>query len=126
MSTRAQSILMNHKYRHITIQRMPRDDLRTTDTINPKDFVFFKGLNQAADRDGVLTQNVSGGLKAGKYRMCSINSSMSHAPVIAAVAQRGSHDDCIYVCQVRILGGLLLMVHIPSVHSETQATQRQP
>jgi transcription initiation factor TFIID subunit 15 len=76
---------------------MPRDDLRATTMINPLDFVFFKGLNQPADRNGILTQNISGGLKAGNYRMCSINASMSHAPVIAAVAQRGSHDDCIYV-----------------------------
>jgi hypothetical protein len=105
---------------------MPRDDLRTTDTINPQDFAFFKGLNQAADGNGVLTQNISGGLKAGKYRMCSINSSMSHAPVIAAVAQRGSHDDCIYVCRVRDLDDLLLMGLIPSVRSETQVVKRQP
>jgi hypothetical protein len=97
LSKRTHSSLMYHGYRHITIQRMPQDDIRTTITINPEEFVFFKGLNQPADRNGILTQNVSSGLKVGKYRMCSINASMSHAPVIAAVAQRGSHDDCIYV-----------------------------
>jgi len=119
-------IIMVRKYRHITIQRMPQDDLRTTTTINPQDFAFFKGLNQPAGRDGVLTQNISSGLKAGSYRMCSINASMSHAPVIGAIAQRGSHDDCIYVCTVFEIGEVdYSCVHIPSVHGETQATKGQ-
>lgn len=120
--------LMIHKYRHFTIQRMPGDDLRTTTPINPQDFAFFKGINQAADRDGILTQNISNGLKAGNYRMCSINASMSHAPVIAAVAQRGSHDDCVYVRAMAMfeIGEVgYSLCRIPSVHGETQARTGQ-
>lgn len=51
--------------------------------------------------------------------MYSINISMGHTAVIAAAAQHGSHHDCIYVCQVRDFGGLLLMGHILSVHRVT-------
>lgn len=50
--------------------------------------------------NGVLTADVTAGLPAGAYRLCSINSSSNHQPVIVAVAQHGSLDDCVYVCHI--------------------------
>ena len=40
---------------------------------------------------------MTGGIPAGAYRLCSINSSSNHQPVIVPVAQHGSLDDCVYV-----------------------------
>jgi hypothetical protein len=47
---------------------------------------------------GVLTVTVTGGVPAGAYRICTINSSSNHQPVIVPIAQHGSLDDCTYVC----------------------------
>jgi len=78
---------------HVVIQALP--DLTTTEPLDPTNFVFFKGLNNEAQGD-ILSQDVSDGLDAGFYRMCSINSASNHQPVITPIAQRGSLDDCIY------------------------------
>ncbi|KAJ7748501.1 hypothetical protein DFH07DRAFT_563350 [Mycena maculata] len=68
----------------------------TQDTPNdPQKFAFFKGVDTAAV-DGVLSVAVTAGLPAGAYRICSINSSTNHQPVIVPVAQHGSLDDCSY------------------------------
>ena len=64
--------------------------------LDPEVFVFFKGLNAPA-KDGILTAEVPSGLPAGAYRMCSINTSSNHQPVLVSVAQHGSLDDCVYV-----------------------------
>ncbi|CAG8672465.1 27_t:CDS:1, partial [Paraglomus occultum] len=74
---------------HITIQLLDSID-------TPPDaqfFAFFKGLNQPADSDGILTQDVADGLPAGLYRACTMSSSFAHTPVIMPVAQRGAQDD---------------------------------
>ncbi|KAF9454925.1 hypothetical protein P691DRAFT_780284 [Macrolepiota fuliginosa MF-IS2] len=71
------------------------DSVDQTTPTDPKKFAFFKGLNAAAV-NGVLTADVTDGLPAGAYRLCSINSSSNHQPVIVAVAQHGSLDDCVY------------------------------
>ncbi|KAI1793760.1 hypothetical protein LXA43DRAFT_1059756 [Ganoderma leucocontextum] len=55
-------------------------------------FVFFKGLNAAA-QGGILTADVPGGLPAGSYRIASINSAANHQAVLVAVAQHGALDD---------------------------------
>lgn len=51
---------------------------QTTPT-DPKQFVFFKGLNLPAV-DGVLSTNVTGGLPAGYYRIAVIHSGANHQP----------------------------------------------
>lgn len=53
---------------------------------------ILQGLNAAA-QGGKLTANIDKGLPAGAYRLCTINSSSNHQPVIAPVAQHGSLDD---------------------------------
>jgi hypothetical protein len=78
---------------HVVVEKLSALD-QTTPT-NPKEFIFFKGLNAAA-QGGTLTANVPGGVPAGAYRLCSINTSSNHQPAIVPVAQHGSLDDCVY------------------------------
>ncbi|CAE6443170.1 unnamed protein product [Rhizoctonia solani] len=79
---------------HVTVELL--SSLDQTTVTDPQKFAFFKGLNNAA-QGGVLTADVTAGLPAGPYRMCSINSAANHQPVLVAVAQRGSVDDCVYI-----------------------------
>ncbi|KAJ6537245.1 hypothetical protein DFH09DRAFT_1178318 [Mycena vulgaris] len=62
---------------------------------NPQKPFFFKGVNDAGV-NGLLTVLVNPGPPAGAYRICSINSSSNHQPVIVPIAQHGSLDDCSY------------------------------
>jgi len=78
---------------HVVVE--PLESLTQTTPTDPKQFVFFKGLNVAAV-NGVLTADVTGGLPAGPYRLCSINTSANHQPAIVPIAQHGSLDDCVY------------------------------
>jgi len=62
---------------------------------NPAKFVFFKGLNNAA-QGGALTADVTAGIPAGSYRICSINTAANHQPVLVPIARHGGLDDCVY------------------------------
>lgn len=55
---------------------------------------FFKGIDTAADANGVLKVTVAGGLPAGFYRVCTMSSASNHQPVLMPVAKRGAQDDC--------------------------------
>lgn len=79
---------------HVVAEQL--QSLSQTTPTNPKQFAFFKGLNAAA-QGGILTADVTAGLPAGAYRLCSINTAANHQPAIAPVAQHGSLDDCVYV-----------------------------
>jgi hypothetical protein len=78
---------------HITIQDLGK-------SLNPKvapdatQFAFFKGINDAGNGQGLLSANVTGGLPAGNYRVCTMASASNHQPVLMPVAQRGTPDDC--------------------------------
>jgi hypothetical protein len=86
-----QGLIIGHS--HMVIEALTAlDQITPTD---PKKFVFFKGVDAAAV-NGVLTVNVAAGVPAGTYRLCSINSSSNHQPVIAPIAQHGALDDCVY------------------------------
>ncbi|KAJ7171835.1 hypothetical protein C8R43DRAFT_1231320 [Mycena crocata] len=86
-----QGLIIGHS--HIVIETLTSlDQITPTD---PKKFFFFKGVDAAAV-NGVLTVNVATGVPAGAYRMCTINSSSNHQPVIVPIAQHGSLDDCSY------------------------------
>ncbi|KJA29373.1 hypothetical protein HYPSUDRAFT_61393 [Hypholoma sublateritium FD-334 SS-4] len=78
---------------HVVVETLT--SITQTTPTNPQQFAFFKGLNAAAV-NGVLTADVTTGLPAGAYRLCSINSSSNHQPVIVPIAQHGSLDDCVY------------------------------
>jgi len=80
---------------HFVIEKL--SSVSSTDLPDPSKFVFFMGVNTAADREGNVSVNMTNGLPAGTYKLSSINSSANHAPVVVAVAQHGALDDQIYV-----------------------------
>jgi len=77
----------------------PLTDIAQTKPTDPGTFSFFKGIDAAAV-NGVASQDVSLGLPPGVYRLCSINTSANHQPVIVPIAQHGALDDCIYFTAV--------------------------
>lgn len=78
---------------HVTVQDLG-SSLNPTTALDPTLFAFFKGINNAADANGVLSATVTGGLPAGNYRVCTMASATNHQPVLMPVAQRGTADDC--------------------------------
>lgn len=77
---------------HVTVQ-----DIGSLDSTSPPDpsrFVFFKGIDDAGNGKGLLQAEVSGGLPAGTYRVCTMIAAQNHQPVAMPVAQRGAQDDC--------------------------------
>jgi len=84
-------LILGHIF--VTIQQL--DSIGTDSSLNAEVFAFFKGLNIAAGANGILTQDVSDGLPAGSYRLCTMASSFALQPVVMPVAQRGAQDDCI-------------------------------
>ncbi|KAJ7206026.1 hypothetical protein GGX14DRAFT_458013, partial [Mycena pura] len=87
----AQGQIKGHS--HFVVEAL--DSLDQTTPTDPTKFVFFKGIDDAGT-NGVLSTPVTAGVPAGAYRICSINSSSNHQPVIVPIAQHGSLDDCIY------------------------------
>jgi hypothetical protein len=93
---------------HVVIEQL--SSLGQTTSTDPNKFVFFKGLNSAA-QGGVLTADVTSGLPAGVYRLASINSAANHQPVLVPIAQHGALDDMVYVRVVlrqRVCNSLIL------------------
>jgi hypothetical protein len=80
---------------HFVIEQL--SSVSSTDVSDPSQFVYFQGVDTAADGDGNVSVNMTNGLPAGTYKLSSINSSANHAPVLVAVAQHGTLDDQIYV-----------------------------
>jgi hypothetical protein len=78
---------------HVVIEPIPALDSK--EPLDPFNFAFFKGLNGEA-QNGELTADVTKGLPAGAFRMCSINTAANHQPVLISNAQHGSLDDCVY------------------------------
>ncbi|KAK3355172.1 hypothetical protein B0H65DRAFT_38832 [Neurospora tetraspora] len=80
---------------HVTVQNTG-NTLNPTEPLDATQFVFFKGINDAGDGQGTLSTDVTGGLPAGNYRICTMTSAANHQPVLMPVAQRGSQEDCRY------------------------------
>jgi transcription initiation factor TFIID subunit 15 len=78
---------------HVTVQDLGKS-LTPSTPPDPTTFVFFKGINDAGNNNGLLSASVAGGLPAGNYRVCTMASSSNHQPVLMPVAQRGAQDDC--------------------------------
>jgi hypothetical protein len=87
---------------HVVVERV--SSLRQDTPTDPNVFAFFKGVNDKADSQGILTATVEKGLPAGTYRLASIIAAANHQPVIVAVAQRGTLDDAVYF-EVKKQGG---------------------
>ncbi|KAI9787671.1 MAG: hypothetical protein M1839_000202 [Geoglossum umbratile] len=90
-SLNGQGVILGHT--HVTIQDMG-GSLTPGAPLDATKFAFFKGINDAGDGNGGLTADVTGGLPAGFYRICTMASAFTHQPVIMPVAQRGTQDDC--------------------------------
>jgi len=78
---------------HVTVQDLGAN-LNPTAALDATQFAFFKGINDAGNGKGLLSAEVTGGLPAGNYRVCTMVSASNHQPVLLPVAQRGSPDDC--------------------------------
>ena len=78
---------------HVTVQDLG-SSLNPTTALDPTQFAFFKGINDAGNGQGLLQAVVTGGLPAGNYRVCTMASASNHQPVLMPVAQRGTADDC--------------------------------
>ncbi|KAJ4303575.1 hypothetical protein N0V90_002474 [Kalmusia sp. IMI 367209] len=78
---------------HISVQDLG-NDINSDTPPNAQDFVFFKGINDAGNNNGLLAANLAAGLPNGNYRVCSMTSAANHQPVLMPVAQRGPQDDC--------------------------------
>jgi hypothetical protein len=87
----AQGQIVGHT--HIVIEKL--SSLAQTDPTDPTTFTFFKGVDAPAS-GGIASADVTAGVPAGTYRICSINSSSNHQPVIVPIAQHGTLDDCSY------------------------------
>ncbi|RMJ17457.1 hypothetical protein CDV36_002896 [Fusarium kuroshium] len=77
---------------HVTIQDI--GSLKSTTPPDPSRFVFFKGIDDDGNGQGLLQAVVEGGLPAGVYRVCTMIAAQNHQPVTMPVAQRGAQDDC--------------------------------
>lgn len=69
---------------HITIQQL--DSLNGGTPPDPTTFAFFKGINDDGNGDGGLSAEVSDGLPAGFYRICTMTSAANHQPVTMPVS----------------------------------------
>jgi len=78
---------------HVTIQSLG-SSLTPTSPPDPTTFVFFLGIDDAGNGQGLLQAAVTDGLDAGFYRVCTMASSSNHQPVLSSIAKRGSQDDC--------------------------------
>jgi hypothetical protein len=87
-----QGLLIGHS--HIVIETL--SSLQDTEPLDPTQFAFFKGLNNPVDGNNILSANLTSGLPAGVYRMCSINTAANHQPALVSNAQHGALDDCSY------------------------------
>lgn len=78
---------------HVTVQDMG-GTFSPTNALDPTVFAFFKGINDVGNGQELLQAEVTGGLAAGTYRVCTMAAAANHQPVIMPVAQRGAQDDC--------------------------------
>ncbi|KAH8987289.1 hypothetical protein EDB92DRAFT_1138712 [Lactarius akahatsu] len=79
---------------HYVVQQIA--SFTSTDPLDPNTFAFFKGANNPADADGIISVAVDKGLQEGFYRLASINTSANHTPVLVPIAQHGFLDDMVY------------------------------
>ncbi|RIA85628.1 hypothetical protein C1645_830480 [Glomus cerebriforme] len=81
---------------HVTIQ-----SLEGNRPPNSKEFGFFKGVEDKSKKGlsvvNVVSEDGTRGLPNGRYRICSMSSSVSHQPLIMPIAKRGAQDDCIRI-----------------------------
>lgn len=72
---------------HVTIQDL-NNNIAPQQPPDPKKFAFFKGINDDGNGAGLLQATVTGGLPAGTYRICTMNSASNHQPVLMPVSTK--------------------------------------
>ena len=70
----------------VTIQTLG-NNLTPQQAPDASTFAFFKGIDDAGDGKGGLSADVTGGLPAGNYRVCTMSAAANHQPVTMPVAQ---------------------------------------
>ena len=75
-------IIIGHT--HVTVQDCGGS--LPTSPMDPGTFAFFKGINTPIDGQGELTADVTAGLPAGLYRVCTMTSAANHQPVTMPVS----------------------------------------
>ena len=80
----AQGQIIGHT--HFSVQDLG-SSLNPTTAPNAAVFSFFKGIDTPADGSGDISTPVTGGLKAGNYRVCTLSSASNHQPVLMPIAQ---------------------------------------
>jgi transcription initiation factor TFIID subunit 15 len=80
---------------HVSVQDLG-GSFNPTVPLDPTVFSFFLGINTAPNADNEVFANVTGGLPAGFYRVCTMVANANHSPLQMPVAQRGAQDDCKY------------------------------
>ena len=75
---------------HVTVQDC-NGGLPTT-PLDPGTFAFFKGINTPIDQNGELTADVTQGLPAGFYRVCTMGAAANHQPLLMPVSVITAHN----------------------------------
>lgn len=70
---------------HVSIQDLG-SSISTSTPPDAATFAFFKGIDDAGNGQGALAVDVTGGLPAGNYRVCTMTSSSNHQPVLMPVS----------------------------------------
>jgi transcription initiation factor TFIID subunit 15 len=89
---------------HVTVQDLG-GSFNPSAPLDPQVFSFFLGINTPANADNQVFANVTGGLPAGFYRVCTMVANANHSPLQMPVAQRGAQDDCKYFSVGQDSGG---------------------
>lgn len=91
-------------HQHVVVQQLNGDTVP-----NPREFQFFKGINQVAtDPQGnLLTALIPAGtfVVNGLYRFCSITGANTHQPILSPILERGFQDDCVRVNVINAKSG---------------------
>ncbi|KAG0150541.1 hypothetical protein CROQUDRAFT_652132 [Cronartium quercuum f. sp. fusiforme G11] len=80
---------------HVVVHKMT--SLDSDQILDPLEFKFFKGVDDALDKDGRVSVTIKDGLDEGFYRIATIMGAANHQPIGTSLAQRGSNDDMIYI-----------------------------
>ncbi|EEH44814.2 uncharacterized protein PADG_01103 [Paracoccidioides brasiliensis Pb18] len=79
---------------HVTVQFLG-DKINPQTPLNASNPIWFKGIRNKADGDGILSATLDKGLeKPGFYRVCTMAAAANHQPVLMPIAARGAQDDC--------------------------------
>ncbi|KAJ7652629.1 hypothetical protein B0H17DRAFT_1163650 [Mycena rosella] len=85
---------------HVNVVVEVLSSIDQTAAMDPRKFFLFKTIGDAADSNGIVSTPVQTGVPAGFYRVCSIYAAANRQPVIVAVEQHGSLNDCIFFTAV--------------------------